>query len=666
MATLLLLITSKTGNAQKNMEQYWSVSNGGISWNLTGESRLPHHDNIEMDGQKVAAIISYSVNEQKIINISRKIIFPQFRRYLTAAEPDYLRFRAYLQDDYEDNILPAITIGTTRFQPGPVDSIHIDGKLTVYHKSLDGISVVRQLFPAMTTREFVEIWTLANSSDSTKDFYAGSPVLNVEEKGVNGTFRRQVRSDVPKSFQLAPGNNISFAVYISAANGEEELPPMNFSLAEAERNHFLDTVTANLQLTTPDPVVNTLFKFSKIRAAESIYQTSMGLVHSPGGGRYYAGVWANDQAEYVAPFFPYLGYNTGIEAARNIYRMFLKNIPPKGKKMWSSFEMNGELPCCSVDRGDAAMIANGLTLFLLTVGDKKDYTELSPLLEWSLDYCDSKKNEAGVISSESDELEGRFPSGNANLSTSSLYYGALRSAEMLAVATGRPAIAESYRKKAATLKAAIEQYFGADMEGLKTYRYYKENTTLRSWICLPLVVGLNDRKEGTLSALFEKLWTDNGTLVELSGDSTTGRTFWDRSTLYAFRGAFKAGAADLGEARLREFSRQRLLGFHVPYVVEAWPEGDMAHLSAESALYCRIFTEGLLAMEPTGFNKFTFAPYLPSGWKNLTLKNIRAFNTSFDIEVKRKDNFLLVDVVEGNHSILRKQIKPGETVAVIL
>jgi len=30
-------------------------------------------------------------------------------------------------------------------------------------------------------------------------------------------------------------------------------------------------------------------------------------MHGPGGGRYYAAIWANDQAEYANPFFPFLG-----------------------------------------------------------------------------------------------------------------------------------------------------------------------------------------------------------------------------------------------------------------------------------------------------------------------------------------------------------------------
>jgi hypothetical protein len=48
-------------------------------------------------------------------------------------------------------------------------------------------------------------------------------------------------------------------------------------------------------------VLNRAFAFAKIRAAESIYATKGGLMHGPGGGTYYAAIWANDQAEYATP-----------------------------------------------------------------------------------------------------------------------------------------------------------------------------------------------------------------------------------------------------------------------------------------------------------------------------------------------------------------------------
>lgn len=59
---------------------------------------------------------------------------------------------------------------------------------------------------------------------------------------------------------------------------------------------------------------------------------------------------------------------------------------------------------------------------------------------------------------------------------------------------------------------------------------------------------------------------------------------------------------------LRFYSSQRLLGEHVPYAIEAWPEGNQRHLSAESGLYCRIITEGMFGIRPTGLNSFVLLP----------------------------------------------------------
>lgn len=53
-------------------------------------------------------------------------------------------------------------------------------------------------------------------------------------------------------------------------------------------------------------------------------------------------------------------------------------------------------------------------------------------------------------------------------------------------------------------------------------------------------MGIYDQAKGTVEALFsDKLWMENGLLTQ-SGTST----YWDRSTLYAFRGAYSCGARD--------------------------------------------------------------------------------------------------------------------------
>jgi cellobiose phosphorylase len=99
----------------------------------------------------------------------------------------------------------------------------------------------------------------------------------------------------------------------------------------------------------------------------------------------------------------------------------------------------------------------------------------------------------------------------------------------------------------------------------------------------------------------------------------------------------------------------RLLGEHVPYPVEAWPEGGQRHLSAESALYCRTVTEGLFGINPTGLNKFTITPTLPNGWNYMKLKNIKAFDRTFDIEIQTDGNTENVIIKMSNGALIKKK-----------
>ena len=298
-------------------------------------------------------------------------------------------------------------------------------------------------------------------------------------------------------------------------------------------------------------------------------------------------------------FFPYLGYDLGNEALLNTFRIFEKNMGPEYKSIYSSFEMQGEEPCCDKDRGDAAMIAYGAAHFAMASGSAEIAEELWPTIEWCLEYCHQKTNKAGVVTSETDEMEDRIPAGEANLATSCLTYGALNYAITLGNSLGKSEKSlVKYKQRAERLKNSINSYFGKTVEGYNTYQYFSDYKKLRHWISMPLTVGILDRKEGTLEALFGKLWTENGLHVE-----SDLNMYWDRATLYALRGALMAGDTDRGLQYLKDYSCRRLLGSHVPYPVEAWPEGNQAHLSAESALYCRIFIEGLFGIKTAGFNK---------------------------------------------------------------
>lgn len=170
---------------------------------------------------------------------------------------------------------------------------------------------------------------------------------------------------------------------------------------------------------------------------------------------------------------------------------------------------------------------------------------------------------------------------------------------------------------------------------------YEGNDILRSWICVPLTMNILDRKEQTIAALLSsRLWV-NGGVVTQAGETT----YWDRSTLYALRGILNAGETELGITHLLEYSRNRLLGEHVPYAVEAFPEGNGRHLSAESALYARVIVEGLFGIVPTGLHTFSCSPRMPEHWGTMALRSIRAFDSCFDLVVTRGEEGVLLTCV---------------------
>ena len=664
----ILILQSFIANGQgTTSKDYWRIANDqGIVWDLTKEDRLPHSENIEMAGLKVATIIYYDVDENRNLSIERDVIFPQLRTYNKSDQPDWKKYRAYYRKRINDDLLPSITLGHKTIVPGPIDSISINGMITFHHAPVEGLQISRIIFPSPEERYIVEEWEIKNTDSLDKKLHFKNSHLQSGEKGYNGDYTFYVRSQAPEQVDIFAQQSMHFPVYYGATLNTESPEDFDDDKAIMQRVNYILEIHNNLVLETPDPVINKLFYFSKLRAAESIFSSAMGSVHSPGGGNYYVGIWANDQIEYSGPFFPYLGYILGNQAAENAYRHFQKNIPEEGHIPYS-FEVDGNFPMTHLDRGDAAMIAYGTTHYLLARGDKDIGSSLWPLVEWSLEYCHNNRNYGGAVISESDEMEGRITTGTANLSTSSLYYGGLKYASRLAKALGKQDHAVVYKERQDEMKDVIENYFGATIEGLETYKYFKENKFLRHWICLPMSMGITSRKEGSVEALLDKLWTENGILVEFNPEAVQN-VFWDRATLYALQGIFKVGETDRGYEKLRSLSRKRLLGDHVPYVVEAYPENNMKHLSAESALYCRIITEGMLGIEPMSFNTFKITPSLPTEWNFLNLRNFKLMGSTNDIEISREGSYfrLIITDVTSNKQVVNKKVKSREEVLISL
>jgi hypothetical protein len=635
----------------------WRLAdNGGIVWEVARDGRLPHQDHLEMSGRKVSVIVQYGADAERNLVLSREVYWPTLRTAPQPGEPDWYKYRAYLKRKYAEETTLEVSINGKPMNTGLVESVALNGILMIRQKAGQNLLLQRTFFPSAAQGAVLERWELTNTG-KTAIRVAVAPLRKSEKAaGIYGTYVLEAYAKRVPETSLLPGKKMAFGLVFNARKESEPAPELNMEAELRNREQFVQTVTGSLVLSTPDPVLNRAFRMVKIRAAESIFDTKVGPVHSPGGGRYYAGVWANDQVEYAGPFFPFLGYELANKASLNAYRIFARDMKPDYKRIWASHEMEADLPCCSRDRGDAAMYAYGAARFALASGSPEVGRELFPAVAWSLEYCRRRTNADGVVESESDEMEGRLTTGKANLSTSALTYGGLRSGADLARAIGRPDSAATYEKRAAQLKEAIERHFGATVEGFDTYRYFQGHDTLRHWICLPLAMGIADRKEGTVRALFTRLWTPNGLDVQPGANS-----FWDRGTLYALRGAYAVGETALATQHLAHYTRQRLLGNHVPYPVEAFPEGGQAHLSAESALYGRVVTEGLFGIVPRGFRSFRCTPRLPTAWPAMELAHIKAFGGKFDLSARKEGSAIRVQVRQKGQTVFDQSLPDGST-----
>lgn len=665
------LLSSQNIEISKENNRWHIQDDGSIIWNI-GDN-LPHQHHIEMAGEKVAIWVKYGFDEHRSSSFFRTLVFPTFRKLPVAT-------RSHVSYSFTDFDLPHIYINNQRIQWDlgrkekwphtemyQVQSIQHKGImiLDAIGCNSENVRIERKIFPSVDRPLAIEKFKFTNISDKevsiTMD-YLKQEVKTDESLSTPNSHYVIMGTVGDGTHKIQPGESADLAVYYLATDNPQNELSINPAVEESKRKERIEGIVNLLRLETPDTTLNTAFDFAKIRATESIYKTKGGYMHGPGGLEYYAAIWANDQAEYINPFFAFLGDKIGNLSAINSYEHFARFMNDDYNYLPSSIIAEGESTWQGAkDRGDAAMIAYGASRFALAYGDMATAKQLWPLITWCLEYNHRNLNDAGVVKSNTDELEGRFPAGTANLSTSSLYYDALRSSALLAKELGKPqSLITSYNKRADALEKNIEHYFGAEVEGFKTYRYYEGNDVLRAWICLPLTVGINTRKEGTVAALFSpRLWTEDG-LATQAGEET----FWDRSTLYALRGVLQAGDTEKAIDFLKYYSNRRLLGEHVPYAVEAYPEGNQRHLSAESGLYCRIFTEGLFGIRPTGFNSFDCTPRLPKDWDKMALRNIHSFGSEFDISIERIKGKIKVMVKAGDRVVTNKHINNNETISV--
>lgn len=616
-----------------------------IEWNLTpGDT---HAEDLEMAGFYAADIVKYGVKEEGFYLIHHPV-FPTLRRRPNNTHASY-------QLDVTSEYMPAILVNGASVKE-ELRKVTIDGTL-ILNTEGDGLRITHHCFPSTELRAAYEMVTVTNISGKkiTLSFTTPAEVFVNEELGCMGICVTEVFHDGEET-ELSDGESYTYSIAITGrlANEEPEFDDAKTELDNRYRN--IVRLTDPMKIDTGCDVLDTMFTFAKLRAGESVFDTMYGLLHSPGGYSYYAATWCNDQVEYAGPYFAYTGDEELIEASYNAYKMYTPFMSDSYQPIPSSVIAEGvDFWNGAGDRGDAAMYLCGASQFSLTCGDYEMAEDLLPGIRWCAEYCERQKNEFGVIASDSDELEGRFPSGKANLCTNTLCYSGLLAAAELEKAIGDPVLAEVYIKRAADLREAIDRYFSREIHGMDTYAYYEDCEILRSWICMPLCAGIYNRARGTVDALTSEYLMKPDGLLTAEGCPT----IWDRSTLYGLRGIFASGYTEKATELLLQYCSNRLLGERVPYAVEAYPEGGRRHLSGESALFCKIITEGMLAMIPTGLTSFTLKPTLPAELDHLYLTNIKAYGAVFDVLLD-KEGF---KVVRSNGELMAEG-SYGETIEV--
>ncbi len=547
-----------------------------------------HTETLEMSGERVSGIIGYGARDGKLI-LSRDLIFPNFR-----IQPNDTHGSFCLR-----GAKPPAFLGEEIF-----DKAQLSGILTLYSHT-DHASVKRLFYPSTTLSCFYEEIEVTARTEDVMPVYEMCERLETRLACEGYLYVDRVADKKPVLIPKGTAHRVIFTYRAYFAN---ETPPAETD-ALAKRLKRIEELLAECDLTTGDDVIDTAFAFAKIRAGESLFRTKKGLIHCPGGCLYYGAVWCNDQLEYAAPWFAFTGDEKAMEASETAFRWYEPYMNDAYGAIPSSIVAEGfDYWNGAGDRGDAAMYLYGLSRYLLTAGKKPDAGQ-EKALEWCVEYLRRKTMDDGAVYSDSDELEGRLSTG-VNLATASLAYGGLEAVSLLWKKCGEDGLSQKARKLKKKIGEAFEGHFAAEIKGYRTYAYHKGCRDIRAWNCLPVYMGVFDRAEDTLAAIEDCLWDANGCRT------TEGETIvWDRSTLYFIMALFRAGKAEKAFGMLKEYSEKRLLGERVPYPVEAYPEGNMRHLSAESTLLCRVITDGLLHIT-VGENGVSYRkniPFLPGG-----------------------------------------------------
>jgi hypothetical protein len=155
-------VMSTPGSVTDGPVERWQLADlpGGIRWNVSEDTRLPHADHVEMSGRKVSVIARYAVDAERNLSLTRDVIWPALR--LTEGD-----VRGYLRRQYADDFSPTFAVDGQTMHSGSLDSVTISGGvLRFVFKPLTDLEITRTLFPSRTHSVVLENWTVTNSGEA--------------------------------------------------------------------------------------------------------------------------------------------------------------------------------------------------------------------------------------------------------------------------------------------------------------------------------------------------------------------------------------------------------------------------------------------------------------------------------------------------------------------
>jgi len=643
MLSVMLIIPEFLTASNNDKPDFWTRNDVGTITHTWAADTPDHSLIMNMQGLKVVMQVSSSLKEG--LNYTA-------------------RFFNVKKDNFEKIIIdkgketsPELRINNSILKTGSPTSVTFDGMLTFSYPENQGIVVMRTIYPSNLNAMVIEEWQVRNNSGKiVKISVSNDRQLKYTDEEIVVVVTCTGIAPV----EVAAGDKLFFTVTVQA----REIKGTDM-VADITKEHQARVSMANwawngpCRLETPDQEIDLAFALQKFHILECPIETWKGIITHNGSLRYSPGIWANDPVEYSSPVFPFFGNDQLNKAALNMYSIWMEYCQKNGINPFPGSFEGPSLRLTQQQRGDDAMVLYGLSKFLLFLGDPKSAEEMWPLIEFSAKSVNAHLTPDGIIASETDEMEGRYPTGDANLSTSSLAYSGYRQAARLAHDLGKKSLEMNFDKRADNLRKVIEVYFGAEIEGFRTYRYYKENTTLRGWILLPIAMGINDRQDGTVAAMLsDKLWPNRLDGADILAESNRP-TEWARETYYALRVLFKAGRTEEALDMTKRIVKTQIFGVNGPY-----PDEDAIDMLCPGSLYPRIFTEGMFGIVPTGLKSFKCTPWLPREWPKMVMRDIHAFGTTWDLIVERKGDNQKITVSSGGKVIFTGSGPAGKTYSI--